>query len=218
MCEEGFDASGVDISGEYIERGRDYLRRTGADPQRLAVLNDDFTYTFADESFDIVLSDQVIEHVGDLGAFAAEVARVSAPGAAGLHIFPAKWRPVETHLLTPFAHWLPKGRLRRRAISACLRAGAAAPYFEEFELSDRVEIYNSFSEDETFYRSLKSTIATMQSHGFDCDARLASRDKIGFHLPKAPKAALPLLGWIYRHFYSVVLYTSKKNGTTFGWQ
>ena len=66
-----------------------------------------------------------------------------------------------------------------------------------------------FSEEETFYRSLRSTIATMQRHGLQCDARLASRDKIAFRLSTAPKAALPLLGWLYRQAYSVVLQTHK---------
>jgi hypothetical protein len=30
-----------------------------------------------------------------------------------------------------------------------------------------------------------------------------------FHLQTAPKAALPLLGWLYRHMFSVVLQTHK---------
>lgn len=210
LCAEGFDAYGIDVSADYLARGRDYLVNTlGADPDRLRLLHGDFSYPFADGSFDIVLSDQVIEHVGDLDRFAAEVSRVSAPGAVGMHIFPAKWRPVETHLLAPFVHWLPKGPLRRRAVRAALRTGAAAHYFENYPLEDRVAIYTDFSEHETFYRSLKQTVDTMQRHGLRCDIRTASRDKIGFHLPKAPRTALPVLGWMYRNFASVVLYTEK---------
>jgi SAM-dependent methyltransferase len=209
LCAQGWDAYGIDILPEYIQRGREYLAREGADPARLQLLNDDFTYPFPNSTFDVVLSDQVIEHVADLELFASEVARISAPGACGLHIFPARWHPIEAHLNSPFVHWLPKGPLRRAAVMASLRIGLAAPYFREFSFRDRVEIFSRFSEEETFYRSLRSTIATMQRHGLRCDARLASRDKIALRLPTAPKAALPLLGWLYRHTYSVVLQTHK---------
>lgn len=210
LCAQGWDAYGVDISPEYIRRGREYLAREGADPARLQQLNGDFTYPFPDSMFDVVLTDQVIEHVGDLELFASEVARISAPGACGLHIFPAKWVPVEFHLMSPFVHWLPKGPLRRAAVTACLRIGLAAPYFREFSFRDRVEIFSRFSEEETFYRSLRSTIATMQRHGLRSDARLASRDKIAHRFPTAPTAALPLLGWIHRHTWTAVLQTHKK--------
>ncbi len=209
LCAQGWDAYGIDVSPEYIQRGREYLAREGADPSRLQLMNDDFTYPFPNSMFDVVLSDQVIEHVADLELFAAEVARISARGACGLHISPAKWHPIESHLKSPFVHWLPKGPLRRAAVMASLRIGLAAPYFREFSFRDRVEIFNRFSEEETFYRSPRSIIATMQRHGLRCDAQLASRDKIAFRLPTAPKAALPLLGWLYRHMFISVLQTHK---------
>lgn len=209
LCGQGWDAYGIDVSFDYIQRGREYLARVGADPERLQVMNDDFSYPFPDGMFDVVLSDQVIEHVADLDLFAAEVARISAPGASGLHIWDAKWRPVESHLRSPFVHWLPKGPLRRAAVAAALRMGLAAPYFTGFAFRDRVEIFSRFSEDETFYRSLRASVATIQRHGLGCDARLASREKIGFRLPTVPKPALPLLGWLYRHMFSVVLQTEK---------
>lgn len=204
---QGWDAYGIDISAEYIERGRRYLAGRGDDPARLQVMNDDLSYPFPDNMFDVVLSDQVIEHVADLDLFAAEVARISAPGARGLHIWDAKWRPVESHLRSPFVHWLPKGPLRRAAVAAALRCGLAAPYFTQFDFPDRVEIFHRFSQDETFYRSLRSSIATLQRHGLRCDARMTSQDKIGLRLPAAPKVALPLVGWLYRHMFSAVVET-----------
>jgi SAM-dependent methyltransferase len=209
LCTQGWDAYGVDVSADYVGRGRAYLARTGSDPERLQLLDRSFVYPFDDNSFDLVLSDQVIEHIDDLGSFVSEVARISASGASGLHIYPAKWHPVETHLRIPCAHWLRKGPLRRAAIAAALRAGLAAPYFPEHSVQDRAEIYNRFSEDETFYRSLRSTVSVFRDYGLECDEIRASRDKIGFHLPRAPKAALPLLGWLYRHVSSVVLHTYK---------
>jgi Methyltransferase domain len=63
---------------------------------------------FANQSFDIVFSNSVIEHVGDAESqrqFAREVRRV---GRAWWVQTPNRWFPVEQHLLTPFIHWLPR--------------------------------------------------------------------------------------------------------------
>jgi hypothetical protein len=63
---------------------------------------------FRDQSFDVVFSNSVIEHVGDVATqrrFAREVARV---GRGYWVQTPNRWFPVEQHLLTPFLHWLPK--------------------------------------------------------------------------------------------------------------
>lgn len=63
---------------------------------------------FADQSFDVVFSNSVIEHVGDAASqqrFAREAARV---GRAWWVETPNRWFPIEQHLLTPFIHWLPR--------------------------------------------------------------------------------------------------------------
>lgn len=63
---------------------------------------------FADASFDVVFSNSVIEHLATIERqrlFAAEVARV---GKQYYVQTPNRWFPVETHLLTPCIHYLPK--------------------------------------------------------------------------------------------------------------
>ena len=62
---------------------------------------------FADGSFDIVFSNAVIEHVGDIDRqrlFVAEALRV------GRRVFlttPNRWFPLEVHTRLPLVHWLP---------------------------------------------------------------------------------------------------------------
>jgi hypothetical protein len=63
---------------------------------------------FADRAFDIVFSNSVIEHVGCQNAqerFALEVARV---GRGYWVQTPNRYFPIETHLLTPMVHLLPR--------------------------------------------------------------------------------------------------------------
>jgi len=63
---------------------------------------------FDDDSFDLVYSNSVIEHLfteENQRKFASEIMRV---GDAYWVQTPAKEFPVEPHVLTPFIHWFPK--------------------------------------------------------------------------------------------------------------
>src|SRR5207302_6536854 len=84
--------------------------RTKAELARAAwwVAGDGRALPFRDGAFDVVFSNSVIEHVGDAGSqarFAREIARV---GRGYWVQTPNRWFPVESHLLTPFIHWLPR--------------------------------------------------------------------------------------------------------------
>jgi len=71
------------------------------------VVGDARCMSFKDKSFDVVFSNSVIEHVGsweDQKKFAQEIKRVSD---CYFIQTPNYWFPVETHLITPFIHWLP---------------------------------------------------------------------------------------------------------------
>ena len=65
---------------------------------------------FPDDSFDLVVSESVFEHVMDYPAALAELRRVSKRGGIGVHVFPARWSPREPHVFVPFA-----GVVRSRA-------------------------------------------------------------------------------------------------------
>jgi SAM-dependent methyltransferase len=72
------------------------------------VLGDGTRLPFADQSFDLVFSNSVIEHVGSRAQqarFAAEIARV---GKRFWVQTPNRYFPIEQHLWTPFLHWLPR--------------------------------------------------------------------------------------------------------------
>lgn len=52
---------------------------------------------FPSGSFDLVLSHEVLEHVGDDNVAAAEIVRVLRPGGRAIIFVPNRWWPFETH-------------------------------------------------------------------------------------------------------------------------
>src|SRR5688572_14531042 len=67
---------------------------------------------FPDASFDVVLSNHVIEHVGGEAEqlrHLAEARRVLRPGGTFYLAVPNRWSLVEPHYRLPFLSWLPGG-------------------------------------------------------------------------------------------------------------
>jgi SAM-dependent methyltransferase len=206
LLDQGWDAWGIDVDCRYVDLGREYLQQTRRDPDRLRAF-DGVTYPHLSDWFDIIVSDQVFEHVVDLDALAREVGRVSKPGALGMHIFPARWHPIEAHMRMPVVHWLPKGPPRRWMLKVFLSAHIGAAYFADLPIAERVEIFSRYSDEETFYRSLSHIRSVMSLHGIEGDVIKASRSKVSYHVPWLPSLACPLAGWIYRNAFSVCMET-----------
>ena len=80
---------------------------------------------FANDSFDLILSNEVIEHVADDRAAVAEMARVARPGGRVVIFAPNRWYPVEQHGVywrgeyhfgnTPLVNYLPNPLRNRLA-------------------------------------------------------------------------------------------------------
>ncbi len=80
---------------------------------------------FANDTFDLILSNEVIEHVTDDRAAVAEMARVARPGGRVVIFAPNRWYPVEQHGVywrgeyhfgnTPLVNYLPNPLRNRLA-------------------------------------------------------------------------------------------------------
>lgn len=91
----------VDVSDVRVER--DGYEFTLYEGQRLP---------FGDASFDVVVSNHVIEHVGDRVAqrrHLREIARVLVPAGTLYLAVPHRWQLVENHYRLPALSWLPHG-------------------------------------------------------------------------------------------------------------
>lgn len=86
------------------------------------------TLPFPDAHFDAVISNHVIEHVGDRDDQAAhlrELGRVLRADGVGYLAVPSRWQVVEPHYRLAFLSWLP-----RRWRSAYLRARGKGRYYD----------------------------------------------------------------------------------------
>jgi SAM-dependent methyltransferase len=86
---------------------------------------------FPDEYFDLVINNQVMEHVEDLDTVLREIARVLKPGGAALSVFPSidVWR--EGHIGIPFSHWFRPGSRIRFYYTWLLRSLGAGTWKEQ---------------------------------------------------------------------------------------
>ena len=71
------------------------------------VLANGLRLPFASKSFDMVVSNAVIEHVGDATAQQLFMSEIDRVGRSWLVTTPNRWFPVEAHYHTLFSHWLP---------------------------------------------------------------------------------------------------------------
>ncbi len=159
LCGAGYDAFGVDIrwpGADYGDLGADELGRQG----RLRYYEEGGRLPFDDNSFDVIVSDQVFEHVVPIESAVQEIERVCRASGVMYHHFPSRavWR--EGHIGIPFSHRLPPGRLRLWYTTALRRLGLgkfkdARPArewaVEMLEWIDRWTIYRPSTEIHTIF-------------------------------------------------------------------
>jgi SAM-dependent methyltransferase len=130
----GFDAFGCDVQESEVEKARDRLAKGGFPPDRIRLIRGgvttgfypmptDYRLPFETGTFDVILSDQVFEHLEGLDLAAAGLRRILKDDGVIFSRFPSLFRPIEPHLNLPFVHWIPHSRLREALIRAAYRLG-----------------------------------------------------------------------------------------------
>lgn len=109
---------------------------------------------FEDASFDLVVNNQVMEHVEDLDGTLAEIHRVLRPHGTLLSLFPSRdvWR--EGHIGIPFSHWFAKKSRARFYYTWMLRALGAGTWKQQAPTCRRwAEDKLAWLDEYTRYRS-----------------------------------------------------------------
>lgn len=171
LRERGARAYGIEIDPRFVRSGAVLETLYTSDYPLLTTVDQCGKSIFPDGYFDIVVSDQVLEHVADLGSVTREISRVLKPKGFTCHQFPARLRIVEPHYRLPFVHWLPKNRLRRVAIKSLLSFGMSNEFFPQYGIDDRTSIIFKYSVEETFYRKLHEIESAFASEGLKSEFR-----------------------------------------------
>lgn len=110
---------------------------------------------FDDESFDLVYSNQVFEHVEDLPAVLSEINRILKKEGVLVTMFPSKevWR--EGHCGIPFWHWFSKLSSLRYPYGLFFRTLGFGYHKKDKSKSQWVRDFMQWLDDYTFYRKQK---------------------------------------------------------------
>jgi SAM-dependent methyltransferase len=130
-----FEFYGFDVSDHGVQLP-DYFRQTvttltGKHPDkpwrdRLALISTRDPWPWPADFFDIVVSNQVLEHVHDPGHFLSELRRTLRPDGFSAHLFPLRHVLVEPHLHLPLVHWIGDRSAARRYVRLLTRLGLGA--------------------------------------------------------------------------------------------
>ncbi len=155
---------------------------------------EDAALPFPDASFDLAISNHVIEHVGsefEQRRHLAELRRVLKPGGRGYLAVPNRWMLVEPHYKLAFLSWLP-----RRWRTPYLRAAGRGEHYDCEPLQMReLERFLRNGGLRGTNRSVDALRATLEiEHAGAVATRL---------LRRVPDALLnPFRRWIPTHIYS----------------
>ena len=155
------------------------------------------TLPFADASFDVVLSNHVIEHVGARDAQLAhlnELRRVLSPDGVGYLAVPNRWMVVEPHYGLAFLSWLPTP-LR----SPYLRLRGRGTHYDCEPLSlpalDALLAAAGLHAQHLEVEALRATLAIEGVHSFTAQLAHALPDRLLGGL----RSAIPTLICRFRH-------------------
>jgi SAM-dependent methyltransferase len=117
--QSGFDAYGVDsFSDVWVQ----YAERAAALGDRIRHVLDGAALPFPDSWFDVVVCNQVMEHIAEPAFVIAEFSRVLRADGVLVAIFPTREIVVEPHLKAPFIHWFTPGSPAQARMLALVHA------------------------------------------------------------------------------------------------
>jgi len=138
---------------------------------------------FPDATFDVVINNQVMEHVEDLDAVLDEIHRVVKPAGLVLSLFPDRgvWR--EGHCGIPFLHWFRKGTKPRIFYATLLRLLGLGYYTAGKSALKWSRDFCEWLDEWTWYRSYADIRQAYEKHFMNIEhiedkwlvARFASR-------------------------------------------
>jgi ubiquinone/menaquinone biosynthesis C-methylase UbiE len=199
----GYEAFGCDFA---FKDGLDVDSLCGDGLIRL-IKPEPYRLPFADASFDLVVSDQVFEHVQNYDETLAEIRRVLKPEGISLHFFPSRYTPIEPHVYVPLATIIQK----RWWLALWAILGVRAPLQQGMSVREVTDANHAYLTSHTNYLS-QAAIERFVSRYFGdysfCESLFLKFSKRGRSLYKFSRF-LPVLPWVYGMLRARVLFLRK---------
>ena len=194
----GFNAYGVDM---FYGGGsaREAAARAGLLGDKVRELEDG-CIPFPDHHFDVILSNQVFEHIDEFDVPLREINRILKPGGVFVNTFPTLmvWR--EGHIGIPFTHWFAQDSKLRWWYTLTLRKLGVSFHRQRAEPREWTNIYLDWIDQWTFYKPF-SKVRILFERYFSVEDYAG--DYLVFRLTNHPR-----LGWV-----SKLLNRKALNGT-----
>ncbi|BCW99707.1 MAG: hypothetical protein KatS3mg024_2534 [Armatimonadota bacterium] len=226
----GFDVHdhGVQAQG-YMQQTMDWLHAEVPEVEwerRIATISTSEPWPYSDGFFDVVVSNQVLEHVRDHARFFHENARVLSNGGFAVHLFPLGHYLYETHLNLPFVHWIGDHDLIFRYIRFLSRLGLgkyrSSRRASGVSLDEYSERHADYLYHYTSYLSQSQALGLARAAGLRASYRYTPyfytaklRSLLRLSAPYLyPRRRSGILNWletlILRHVSSITLFLEKK--------
>ena len=136
--------------------------------ERLQLINQGTTWPYANGFFDIILSNQVLEHVDAPDHFFGQMYRTMRQGGIAIHLFPLKHYIYEGHLHLPLVHRIANYDLLRTYIHLLSRLHLgkfpAHRRGTDISLADYVQKHADYMHHLTHYLSQRQVLALGKRH------------------------------------------------------
>jgi SAM-dependent methyltransferase len=155
---------------------------------------------YADGSFDVVISNQVLEHVPDPEALIADVHRLLRPGGLFIAAFPVVETWYEGHVGLYFAHRMAKGGSARRSYFELSHRFGFGLNRNRGDAATWAAYYEKFLDESCFYypRSrMKTALESRFGTGISDGSADYMRARLGQRGKTLPRAVDPLLRFVY---------------------
>lgn len=134
---------------------------------RIKIFSDTDDWAYEADSFNLAVSNQVLEHVEDMEGFLGNLNRVLVSDGVSVHLFPLSHCMQEAHCHVPLSHWIRNYESRKSWIALMSRLGIGRYRYDRRVLGhssvrEHAEETANFIERWTCYRSF-SEIARLAS-------------------------------------------------------
>jgi SAM-dependent methyltransferase len=159
---EGLSAYGCDVFYEGGDSSKDVSSKSFSDGIIIKMHGNKIP--FEDEYFDIILNNQVLEHVENIDDVLTEMYRTLKPGGYVLSLFPHKgvWR--EGHSGIPFLHWFRKSSRFRIMYAAFFRILGFGYYKKNKTILKWSRDFCEWLDQWTHYRSYRDIELSFKKH------------------------------------------------------